>query len=61
MKTYLTIQHFQDRRGAASLRYRNCSKITVVVLTKALSGTVFVPAQGLSMQYSIVIRRVLWK
>ena len=39
----------RDRRGAASLRYRNSAEITVLMYEqKLLSGMVFVPAQKLS-------------
>ena len=39
----------RDRRGAASLRYRNSAEITVLMCEqKLLSGMVFVPAQKLS-------------
>ena len=39
----------RDRRGAASLRYRNSAEITVLTYEqKLLSGMVFVPAQKLS-------------
>ena len=39
----------RDRRGAASLRYRNSAEITVLMCEqKLLSAMVFVPAQKLS-------------
>ena len=39
----------RDRRGAASLRYRNRAEVTVLMCEqKLLSGMVFVPAQKLS-------------
>ena len=45
---YVTL-HFRDRRGGASLRYRNHAEITVLMCEKeALSGMISVPAQKLS-------------
>ena len=48
MNARVTIQHFQDWGGVASLRYRRpLQNHRSCVLTKALSGMVFAPAQEL--------------
>ena len=39
--------HFRDQRGAASLHYRGCAVITILVCEQK-PGMIFVPAQRLS-------------
>ena len=45
--------HFRDRRGAASLCYRNRAEITVLEWKEALNGIIFVSAQELSSSVNI--------